>query len=56
MGPVREGPTVLGMRSGVPPFVRTTSSVLTTFPIFYAICMRNYHIIIGDVVEGAPCA
>ena len=30
------------------PLERTTSSVLTTFPIFYAICMRNHRIIIGN--------
>ena len=28
-------------------------AVLTTFPIFYAICMRNHRIIIGSVVEGS---
>ena len=27
------------------PLVRTTSPLLTTFPIFYAICMRNQRII-----------
>ena len=26
-------------------------SVLTTFPIFYAICMRNHRILTGNVVE-----
>ena len=31
----------------------TTASVLTTFPIFYAICMRKHRIIIGNVVKGA---
>ena len=29
-----------------PPLVRTNSSVLTTLPIFYGICMRNHSIII----------
>ena len=38
---------------GVPPLVRTTSSVLTTFPIFYAICMKNHRIIVGNVVKGS---
>ena len=33
-----------------PPLVRTTLSALTTFPICYAICMRNHRIIIGNVV------
>ena len=33
--------------------VRKTSPVLTTFPICYAICMRNHRIIIGNVVEGS---
>ena len=32
------------------PLVRTTLYVLPTFPIFYAICMRNHCIIIGNVV------
>ena len=36
-----------------PPFVRTHLSVLTTFLICYAICMRNRRIIIGNVVEGS---
>ena len=35
------------------PLVRTPLSVLTTFPIFYAICMRNQRTIIGNVVEGS---
>ena len=34
------------------PLVCPTLSVLTTFPIFYAICMRNHRAIIGNVVEG----
>ena len=34
------------------PLVRTTLSVLTTFPIIHAICMRNHRVIIGNVVEG----
>ena len=32
------------------PLVRTTLYVLTTFPIFYAICMRNHRVIIRNVV------
>ena len=32
------------------PLVPTTLLVLTTFPIFYAIFMRNHRIIIGNVV------
>ena len=37
------------------PLVRTTLSDLTTLPIFYAICMRNHRIIIGNVVCPVPC-
>ena len=32
------------------PLVRATLSVLTTFPILYAICMGNHRIIVGNVV------
>ena len=32
--------------------VRTTLSVLTTFPILYAMCIRYHRILIGNVVEG----
>ena len=32
------------------PLVRKTLSVFATFPIVYAICMRNHSIIIGNVV------
>ena len=36
------------------PLVRcSTLSILTTFPIFYASCMRNQRTIIGNVVEGS---
>ena len=35
------------------PLVRTTLSVLTTFPIFYAMCMRKHRIIIGNVAVTA---
>ena len=39
-------PLVMNMQAReVPPFVCTTLSVLTTFPIFYAICMGNHRII-----------
>ena len=31
------------------------NSVLTTFPILYAICMRNHRIIIVNVVEQQAC-
>ena len=40
-----------------PTIGRTTLSVLATLPIFYAICMRNHRIIIGNVAEGSvTCA
>ena len=38
------------------PLVRKTLSVLTTFPIFDAIRMRNHRIIKGNVAEGAVTA
>ena len=38
----------------VPPLERTTLSVLTTLPIFYAICMRKHRNTIRNVVEGMP--
>ena len=47
-------PLVMNMQAReVPPFVCTTLSVLTTFPIFYAVCMGNHRTIIGNVVEGS---
>ena len=43
-----------GGTAGTPtPLWHTTSSVLTTFPICYAICMRNHRIIIGNVAARA---
>ena len=44
-------PTPSGLQRGAP-LTRQTLSVLTTFPILYAICMRNHRIIIGNVAEG----
>ena len=38
------------------PLIRATLSVLTTFPILYAICMRNHRIIIGNVVACCTVA
>ena len=38
----------------LPPIITKNLSVLTTFPIFYAICMGNHRIIIGNVVKPAP--
>ena len=35
-----------------PTIGRTTLSVLATLPIFYAICMRNHRIIIGNVAAA----
>ena len=40
-------------QQGGAPLQRTTLSVLTTFPIFYTIFMRNHSIIIGNVAEGS---
>ena len=42
----------------LPPLFRTNSSALTTFPICYAILMRNHRIIIGNVAyicQVGPC-
>ena len=36
------------------PLVGATLSVLTTFPILYAIFIRNHRIMTGNVVEGTP--
>ena len=41
-------------RTGRPPLVRTTLSVLTTFPICYAMFMRNHRIVNGNVTVGRP--
>ena len=32
---------------------KVEAEVLTTFPMFNAICMQNHRIIIGNVVEGS---
>ena len=53
----REGPAVCVLRQAAcSPLLRITPSVWATFPIFYAILMRNHCIIIGNVVEGRLCA
>ena len=43
-------------RRGEPPLVCKLLSVLTPFPLFYAICKRNHRIIKENVVEGTCAA
>ena len=50
---VAEG-TPLPAGRGVPPLVCKLLSVLTTFPISYAMCKGNHRIIKDNVAEGTP--
>ena len=46
----RYAPLEMLLKRGADPLVRTTLSVLTTFPRLYAICMGNHRIIIVMII------